>query len=189
MPATHQTRFFIAIMLPKTIETYAAQVSQHLTERYKMKMAKAAPHITLLPPFLWAPDSIDEVKEAIARFTATQPPIPIEISGFGSFSRRVIYLNVNKTQGLMQLQSDLGDRLRPILKSQESDVRSRPFTPHITVASRNVKRETFKSAWQEFKEEAVEFKFDCREIALLEYRQRWHVIQTFTLNLPAPSTF
>ncbi|MEB3212271.1 MAG: 2'-5' RNA ligase family protein, partial [Leptolyngbyaceae bacterium] len=60
--------------------------------------------------------------------------------------------------------------------------RFRSYSPHITVASRNVKQSTFKAAWQDLKEQPADFTFTCSAITLLAYDTQWKIDQTFKLQ-------
>jgi len=185
-----QNRFFIALMLPEEVERYANQVIEELSDRYHTHTAKAAPHITLQPPFLWPMDSTQKLEGAIATVAQTQSPIPIQLSGFGCFSPRVLYINVVKTPELLQAQKQLMGHLEETLNIVDKKAKHRPFAPHVTVASRNMTPAIFKQAWRDLQERAVRFDFVCDRLTLLIYNDQshtadkprgWHTLQTFTL--------
>ena len=60
--------------------------------------------------------------------------------------------------------------------------KQRPFSPHLTVASRNLTRQTFKQAWSELQSRQVEFKFVGDRLTLLLHNgQCWQIHSEFPL--------
>ena len=170
-------------MLPENVEHYANQVIQELGDRYHTRTARAAPHITLQPPFLWPIESVGTLEGAIDRVASTQLPTSIQLSGFGCFAPRVLYIDVVKTPELLEMQRTLMTRLEHMLGVVDRKAKNRPFSPHVTVASRKMNTRVFKRAWSELKERAVNFEFVCDRLTLLIYNtQRWHTHQSFKLQ-------
>jgi 2'-5' RNA ligase len=183
---TSHPRFFIALMLPDEVEAYANQVIRELSDRYNTRTAKAAPHITLQPPFTWPLGSVDMLEGAIATVAASQPAIPVHLSGFGCFSPRVLYINVVKTPELISAQQALMNHLEDDLNIVDPKANGRAFAPHVTVASRRITPGVFKQAWRELRDREVTFKFVCDRLTLLLYEnegttQRWIPYRTCPL--------
>ncbi|WAL61628.1 2'-5' RNA ligase family protein [Thermocoleostomius sinensis] len=185
MPSSDRpSRFFVGLLPPPAIQDYANQVIQDLTDRYRMRTAKAPPHITLQPPFLWSIDAISRLHSELQTVAQAQAPVPIQLSGFGVFAPRVLFINVVKTPELLQLQSTLMAHLKQQLDIVDPVSKQRSFAPHLTVASRNVTRQSFKQAWAELAAQAVEFTFLSDRLTLfLHNGQQWHVQAEFPLLL------
>lgn len=177
------TRFFIALLPPAAIQDYAHQVIRELNDRYRTNTAKAPPHVTLQPPFLWQIRSLSQLEACLQGFATAQPTIPVSLSGFGAFSPRVLYINVLKTPQLLALQSALMAELEAQLGIVDPVSNRRPFSPHLTVASRNVTRQTFKQAWAELQSRSVEFEFVGDRLTLLIHDGRqWQIQREFSLK-------
>ncbi|WP_088890124.1 2'-5' RNA ligase family protein [Leptolyngbya ohadii] len=175
-------RFFIALIPPQDIRDYADRVIQELTDRFQTRTAKAPPHVTLQPPFEWEMDQVSQLEDRLQQFVQGRSPVPVAISGFGAFAPRVLYLNVLKTQELLALQSELAMDLEQI-GIFDPKGKQRGFSPHLTVASRNINKSTFKAAWAELQPRSVEFEFaGDRLILLIHDGQRWQVRSEFGLN-------
>lgn len=176
------TRFFIALIPPQEIQDYADRVIQELTDRYRTRTAKAPPHVTLQPPFLWELDRVSELEDRLQQFAAARSPVPVTIAGFGAFAPRVLYLNVLKTPELLALQADLLRDLEQI-GIRDPKNKQRGFSPHLTVASRNITKPVFQAVWQELQPRSVQFEFvGDRLILLIHNGQRWQVRSAFGLG-------
>jgi len=175
-------RFFVALMLSPEADDFAQQVIRDLKARYRTSTAKAAPHITLQAPFRWPIAEVASLEGAIAQVSHTLSPIPVHLSGFGSFPPRVIYIDVEKTPELLQTQAQVSDCLQQQPQAIELKPERRTFAPHVTVASRKLDRMTFQTIWSEVQEQTVEFEYVCDRLTLLIYdRQGWRIHREFPL--------
>ncbi|MGB3612880.1 MAG: 2'-5' RNA ligase family protein [Elainellaceae cyanobacterium] len=175
-------RFFVALLLPLEVETYANRVIAELGDRYRTRTAKAAPHITLQPPFLWKTDaqSLDALGQEVKAIAAAHPPVPVSLSGFGAFKPRVVYLNVNKTEALLGLQAGVAHHLAAQLNIVDPTA-NRGYSPHVTVASRNLSPTLFRRIWDELQDRPVQFEFLCDRLTLLVYKERWYTHSEYAL--------
>lgn len=178
-----QTRYFIAFIPPQPIQDYASQLIQALGDRYHTRTAQAPPHITLQPPFLWSSNATSQLEECLSSFAHNQVQIPIVLSGFGAFAPRVLFINVLKTVKLLQIQAGLMAYLEQNLGIIDPVAQRRPFSPHLTIASRNLNRQTFAQAWSELEPQQVEFEFlGDRLVLLIHDGQGWQVQTEFLLR-------
>jgi 2'-5' RNA ligase len=178
---TNNNLFFIALLPPQEVQEYANEIKQHFAENYNSEAAfKSPPHITLQPPFEWQVDEMEVLEESLRNFAKIQIPVPIILKGFGSFVPKVIYINVIKTPELMMLQQYLMTYLEESLGIVYPHSKDRTFSPHITVAYRDLTRENFKCAWPEFNRRELEFKFTVSQLTLLVHKDlRWNVMTEF----------
>jgi 2'-5' RNA ligase len=174
------SRFFVALVPPLEIQAYANEVIQELSDRFQTRTSKAPPHITLQPPFLWTVEAAPKLEECLRTFACGQLQVPVNLSGFSAFPPRVLYLNVLKTSGLLALQANLMAVLEKNLEIVDPVSKKRAFSPHLTVASRNLTHQTFKQAWSELQQRQVEFEFVSDRLTLLIHdNQRWQVRAEF----------
>ena len=176
-PSLQKSRFFIALLPPPNVQTYATELKEYFRDRYRSKAAlRSPPHITLQAPFEWPTHEYERLTAALHCFNPKYPTIPIQLSGFGAFPPRVIYLAVEHTPELMTLQTELSQHLAETLEIVGPRSRSRPFHPHLTVAFRDLKPAAFRQAWPEFKQQAVQFTFSVQRLTLLVHTgQHWEV--------------
>ncbi|NEQ31728.1 MAG: 2'-5' RNA ligase family protein [Leptolyngbya sp. SIO4C5] len=174
-------RFFIALLPPAAVRDYANEIKQHFSDRYQSRAAqKSPPHITLQPPFEWPMAELNCLKSVLTTFAAQQPSVPIRLSGFGAFPPRVIYIDVQHTDELMALQTQLSQYLEKQLNIVDTRSQNRPFRPHLTVAFRDLKPKAFRLAWPRFEAKSAEFAFKVSQLTLLIHDgKRWTVARNF----------
>ena len=174
-------RFFIALLPPPDIQDQVNAIKQHFSDRYDSRAAlKSPPHITLQPPFKWLSANLPALQQCLSTFANHREPVPVKLSGFAAFPPRVIYINVLKTQELLILQTDLMVYLETVLDIVDPVSKSRPFSPNMTVAFRDLTRQNFKAAWTEFQQQALQFEFRANYLTLLLHDgKRWNVSEEF----------
>lgn len=143
-------------------------------EYQSRKAMNAPPHITLQAPFEWprfsmANASIEEFIQALSEWATQHPSLPIQLSGFGAFAPRVLYIKVQLTPELLDLHSHLHTYCSQAWSIQDCRFPSRSFVPHITVAFRDLGREQFQAAWPIFKERQFDHSFMATAITLLKH--------------------
>jgi 2'-5' RNA ligase len=177
------TRFFVAIVPPTEIQDSAQAVIRELSDRYQTSTAKAAPHITLQPPFVWLEESLPQLEQQLMAVAQVHAAFPVRLAGFGAFVPRVLYINVLKTPELLTLQAELMVDLERSLGIVDPTAKQRPFAPHLTVASRNMTRSTFKAAWAELQPRSLQLEFVADALTLLIHDgQRWQVRSQYPLS-------
>jgi len=175
-------RFFVAFLPPPEVDAFARAVIQELGDRYHTRTAKAPPHITLQPPFEWPLDALPALAKSLQSFAQTGTHTPIQLAGFGAFSQRVLYIKVLKTPELLDLQASLMQHLEDTLGIVDLKNKRRGFSPHMTVASRNLYPDTFHRAWEELQPREVNFEFVGDRLTLLVHRgYHWEHQQDFPL--------
>ncbi len=179
-------RFFIALIPPPAIQDYANGIIQELGDRFQTHTAKAPPHITLQPPFEWSPARADRLTEELTAVAQRQHSVFVHLLGFGQFSPRVLYIHVERTLDLLALQATLAEHLEQTLGIVDPKAKRRRFTPHVTVASRNLTPHTFQQAWALLKERPLDLKFWGDRLTLLRHDgHQWQIFQEFALLAPA----
>ncbi len=176
--------FFIALLPPQNIQDYANQIKQHFADYYGSSHAqKSPPHITLQPPFKWQDDNLTVLESCLQGFVVPQSAVPIKLSGFGAFVPRVIYIHVEKSPELLALQTDLMAYVERNLGIVDKVSKTRPFAPHMTVAFRDLTKQNFKAAWQQYQQKGLYFEFTGAELTLLRHNNKhWHIQSQFSLN-------
>ncbi|OKH42432.1 2'-5' RNA ligase [Calothrix sp. HK-06] len=177
------SRFFIALIPPQHILDYVNQVKQYFADNYNSRSAlKSPPHITLQPPFEWDEGNVTQLEEYLNNFVFNRTGVPVTLNQYGAFAPRVIYIDVINTPELIALQSDLITYMESI-GIYDPNTKTRTFTPHMTVAFRDLTKQNFKVAWQEFEHRQVNFEFCADNIRLLLHDgKRWNVLSKFQFS-------
>jgi 2'-5' RNA ligase len=174
-------RFFIALLPPEEIQESAQEIKDYFSQTYDSRGAQnSPPHITLQPPFEWQLDNVPILEQCVQTFADTRKIVPITLKGFGAFEPRVIYINVVKTPELLTLQKDLMAYMKASLGIVDRVSESRAFSPHMTVAFRDLTKKAFYDAWKEFERRPLDFEFTAFGLSLLIHDgSRWNVSKFF----------
>ena len=166
--------FFIAIIPDPEIGDEVRAFQKYVSENFESHRAlRAPPHITLIPPFKWRLDDISKLESEMEVFVKTQHVVKIQLNNFSAFPPRVIYVGVEENIKLNNLQGDLKHFLLSKLEIK-SDRPERRFHPHMTVAFRDLRKNTFPKAWTHFSELTYQRVFVARQIVLLQHSgARW----------------
>ena len=179
-----QQRFFIALLPPEDVRQIARQIEQRFATVYNSRaVQKSPPHITLQLPFHWSGSELPNLQQKLTKFALTQNPIPVTLDGFGAFSTRVIYINVIPTPELLTIQKKLSNYLQSSCGIMDTGGSNRHYTPHITLAFRDLTKQNFRKAWSELEHQQLYFEFIVPVVTLLIHNgKRWHTCQEFVFN-------
>ncbi|MGK7926142.1 MAG: 2'-5' RNA ligase family protein [Spirulina sp.] len=173
-------RLFVALLPPRKIQQAVNEIKQHFADAYNSRKAfNSPPHITVQPPFEWCAENFSILEQNLQAFAETRSPISVTLSGFGAFAPRVIYINPLKTPELLTLGEELPEHLKTTLGIGR-DRPNRSFSPHLTVAFRDLTRANFKRAWPEFKNKAFFAEFVIPQLTLLIHNgKQWKIHREF----------
>jgi 2'-5' RNA ligase len=176
--------YFIALLPPEPIRTEVTRLKEYCRDRYQTKAAlRSPPHITLHPPFRWDSERLADLKQSLHRFANPQTQLPIKLEGFATFPKQVIFIDVERSPGLLSLHTNLARHLEAELELVDAKAKTRPFKPHMTIAFRDLSKAEFKHAWAEFKERSIAHAFLADALTLLVHDgKRWQINATFPLS-------
>ncbi|RYY82469.1 MAG: 2'-5' RNA ligase family protein, partial [Chitinophagaceae bacterium] len=138
---------YVAIVLPEALNQLVLPHKEWMRDRYGCLVGLRSPaHITLLPPFWMDPALEDSFRLEVEAFAATQKTFPIRTRGFSAFPLRTLFIDVVVDDALLQLKSACDQWFTP-LKQYGVKIDSRPFHPHITIATRDLPKGAFAEAW------------------------------------------
>lgn len=169
--------FFLAVLPPEDIQEEVKRIKLIFKNQYDAGHALNSPaHLTLVPPFQWPAEKETLLTESLDYFSLNEELFDVELNGMGAFKPRVIYIDVEKNEFL----KDLHDRLRNFLDDNwnisELLRGNKPFNPHMTVAFRDLTKDNFFTAWDEFKNKRFQALFTVNKIVLLvHHRHQWEV--------------
>jgi len=178
---TETSLFFVALLPPLDIQDYATQIKQYFATHYQSRAAlKSPPHITLQPPFGWLNAALPALEECLREFASDRTSISIALNGFAAFPPRVIYIDVVRSVELLALQADLMAKLAAKLGIVDRVSKTRPFAPHMTVGFKDLTKQNFRLAWQEFQTRQLYFEFTASCLTLLRHDgKKWQIHSEF----------
>ncbi len=173
--------YFIAWVLPEPLQRCVTDYKILAKDLFHSRHALNSPaHITLIPPFYAHTHQIEALPEGLRAFTQNFSPIPVSLSGFGKFGKRVIFVDVVPNPELMVFQNQLYHWFTELYGGV---IKSNRFHPHATVAFRDLTEEFFDEAWDFFSASECEEEATMNEIHILKHEHRkWHVIESLPLK-------
>ena len=180
----NRQQYFIAVIPPSPVYEESQALKEYFKATYGSKAAlNSPPHITLHMPFLWNGDKESRLVAKIQEFARQSDPIKICLDNFSSFAPRVIFLNVTESDALAALQKRLHRFFKLELNIFNANYKELPFHPHLTLAFRDLKKQAYQEAWDEFSKKEFKAEFMADRIALLKHDgKRWEVLQEFLLE-------
>jgi 2'-5' RNA ligase len=177
---------FIGIVAPDEINDQVMEWKNYMLQHFGCKVALRSPaHITLIPPFNLKKATEAQLETDIREFSSAQPQFSIVLSNFSSFPPRVIFIDVEPSVQLKNLQKDIEacviGRGYPVNQS------TRPFHPHITIANRDLRKSDYCKAFSHFQSTPFKAVFTATHIDVLVSKPEGWVIalrapmQTFVM--------
>ena len=176
-------KYFIAIVPDREIQDRVTSIKLFLKETFKIRYGLRSPaHVTLKMPFLWNEKKESELSGKLKRFFEGKSPFEIHFKGVDTFGKRVIFIKVKKNPTLNILQDELILYCKVGLK-QEIELSDRVYTPHMTVAFKDLKEADFSACLDCVKNMAIDNKYVVDRVALLKKEgAKWSVCGTFSLG-------
>lgn len=166
--------YFIAVVLPPHLNTEILKYKKWAQEQWNCKVGLKSPaHITLIPPF-W----MDEAQEAslvadINALSSSQQPFEVVTANFSCFRPRTLFVAVAPNAALdkLKVETDRYFKMRP---QYGAKIDTRPFHPHITIATRDLRKSAFAEAWPQLEHQSFVQTFTTNGLTLLRHNgQVW----------------
>lgn len=160
--------YFGAIVCPAELDDRIGKYKLWMKQQFGCMVALKSPaHITLVPPFWLAADKESELLVGFSNFQSDMDAVEVELNGFSHFGKRVLYANVVANPALEELQQQTAEYFVQLFPD-EIKKDERPFHPHITIATRDMKPSAFQEAWEEFSKKQLIERFTVTNISLLK---------------------
>ena len=166
--------YFIGITPDNSASQQLKSYQLALFEKYDCKHAlKSPPHLTLVPPFALAAEQEPSLILDLETMPQSFSSLKIIISGIKSFDKRVIYAAPIVTESLQKLQQEIFTYFGKYVSGK---VRAQfMFTPHFTIANRDIRVEDFPDIMAYLQSQSIEFQASLDKIHLFKFQQgKWH---------------
>ena len=183
---TGEARYFIALIPKEPLASEIFQIKKEISAEYHTKGALRSPaHLTLHMPFLWKERSEERLFDKLDQATKFDP-FKIRLHELGAFPPKTIYIKNIFSKPLMAFQEHLTGITKRELFLLNS-THNRGFSPHITVAFRDLKKDQFELAWAEYKDTHFSAAMEVDSFWLLKHDGKvWRAYKEFQFNNPQP---
>ncbi len=171
-------QFFIAILPPENIREEVRSLKEEIKEKYHSKRALRLPaHITLQPPFKLREEQIPHFLKVLGEFAGTERSFKVELSGFGAFPPRVIFIEISNPTPVIHLHNALHEVMLQTL-GEEPELGNREFHPHITLATKDLQRKQFEEAYLDFQKRNFSASFIASSLILFRHNgKNWNTFK------------
>lgn len=182
----------IAVVPPGDLRERIEQERMEFAANYNCKAALKPPvHITLIAPFKAIEPDVQKLAGQLKLAAREISPFQVKLSGYRAFERNgVIYIHVPEEPALKQLHKVI---LTPAKKAAEESINTfSPYTPHITIGYRDIPKELFPAAMEEYKMKRFEAAMPVNHFELWKHNgHNWQAIAQFPLleTAVAPTLF
>lgn len=172
---TRSNLYFIAIIPPEPIYSEAKEFQRYIADNFRSKEALKPPsHITLIPPFQQPASREEELIRFTENFASKQNSFELSAEGFGSFGLGVIYIAFEKNEHLKKMERELTLSFYKKFKVERGP--SHAFTPHITIAYKDLTPPMFPLAWEKFQHKIYRRKWMLHDVCLLRHSgKEWEI--------------
>lgn len=179
-----KTLYLLALLPPEPVFSETWALKQEMHQRTGSRNAvRLPPHITLIPPTR-QDDAFETACTAVlTEFAATQAGFSVSLDGFAWFGDRTLYVHVSDAAALAQFHAALMAWCAAHLPAVRPE--TRPFTPHLTLATRDLPPAQVPALREQFAARAYAAEFAVHRLTLFRHDgQHWQARATFELRGP-----
>lgn len=176
-----EKHLYLLVFLPsEEVMEEILRFKEEIKTRFSVQHALNLPaHITLQSPFWMANENEKNLYRILNDFSKTQQSFPVCLNGFDHFSDRVIFVKISNHEPIICFHQELQHQLVPDL-FLSSVQQQRKIHPHITLATRDLKKEIFPEVWREFQNRNYKNSFPTKGITLFKHNRKvWIRQKTF----------
>lgn len=175
--------YFIAIVLPEDLNQKIMKYKNMMLEKYNCKVGLKSPaHITVTAPFWLDEEKEKQLLSDLNIIGQTSQTFTIVTSNFSAFKPRTIFVEVKQNDQLEALKRSADDFFRNN-SFYNIKIDTRPFHPHITIATRDLSKKDFFEIWPWFEEKKFLEEWIAEGISVLRHNKKdWDVIYTCQFN-------
>ncbi len=177
--------YFVALVPSEPLQARLMDLKAWVCKETGSKGALRSPaHITLHMPFKWKAGKQKILLASLEKLALSNLSFELQLSNFGCFKPRVIYVDIEKSEQLIHLKNEVMKLSRMEWKlNLPKDLRG--FNPHITIGFRDLKKPQFYKIWENIKEQTFKSTFIVNTLVLLKHNGKsWDIHQTFELARP-----
>ena len=170
--------YFIAIVLPHELDKKILEYKKWMADKYNCRVGLKSPaHITIISPFWMEEEKEDKLKADVNNISASSQPFLVSTNNFSAFKPRTIFIAVKENQQLKKIKKKADENF--LSSDYKIKIESRPFHPHITIATRDLHKKDFVEAWPHFENKIFIEEFKAAGLSLLKHNGRnWDVVYT-----------
>jgi len=155
-------------------------LKEEMHQSFGAKHALKSPaHITLQMPFRREQAHESIIVSSLEEYAKDCSAFEVSLDGFGCFAPKVIFVKIDDHLPIIKLHSGLKTVLKDKIGLHEKEIMSKVY-PHMTIATRDLTRQHFKTAWNEFESRGFIATFSVCSLHLLRHNgKNWDMYREF----------
>jgi len=113
-------------------------------------------------------DDTRQLKRDFQGIASKMGPFEIEVSGARHFGRKVIYLEVEKTPGSVEINKRINQFLKAHCHDLFEDCTPGNWIPHITLAMDDLTAGNFQKAWTDLRDSELRFRQRLHNLCIVK---------------------
>ncbi|GGF09984.1 2'-5' RNA ligase family protein [Hymenobacter cavernae] len=176
------TLYLVALLPPEPVFSETWAMKQEVNRLTGSRNAvRLPPHITLIPPTRQPDEFEARCTATLADFAATQAPLTVGLHNFAWFGNRTLFVHVSEATALKTFHAALTDWCATHLPEVPRE--NRAFTPHLTLATRDLPVAQVPELKQLFAARSYAASFAVQNFTLFRHNgQQWQPRGTFDLG-------
>lgn len=178
--------YLTAILPPSSLSEEISEIREEISGKFKVYKALKPPvHITLFRPVHLEEEREKHLIRLLKPVSMQHRPFEQSLENFDSFNNQTLYIRVAKTPLLQALQKDIAG----VFNKNKIDPRevkgNTSFSPHITIAYRDIPPNVFPVLWNEYKNRKFRRNFSIEKFSLLKHDgEQWNLLEEYPLQKP-----
>ncbi len=178
--------YLTAILPPGPLDEQIREIREEISIQFKVYKALKPPvHITLFRP-VQADDAFESrLIRLLSPVALLHDPFEQHLENFDSFNNHTLYIRAVKNPSLLALQKDIASVYNKNKIDPKEVKGSTGFSPHVTVAYRDLTPEVFAALWNDYKNRKFKRTFKVEKFSLLKHDgNQWNILEEFPLQKP-----
>ena len=171
----------LAILPPDPVFSHARQEQERISKTWGPHHAlRTPPHVTVIPPLALETSELRLLNAIVEVIAPAIKSFPVALNGYGAFKPRVIFIQPEVSEPLMELYKICYQAVRSKLPHTLDQYPDKPFHPHITLAHKDVSRTQFEKMWEYYSMHEYHASFMVDHYSVLRHENEgWKVEKEF----------
>lgn len=176
--------YLVCLVPPPSIVEDIDEIRTYISSAFKVyESLKRPAHITLYNPVKITSSQMEDRFFNALSSTIFQDAFIQVLYNFSSFPTHTFYLDVAQNEGIMFLQAQIKAALKTLKLLMEKD--NFKFTPHLTLAFKDVKPAVFEEIVKTFKDRKFKREFLVTGFSVYKHiNKRWQPYREFLFKNP-----
>jgi len=179
-----ESLFLVCLIPPADIVKDVDEIRKFISEKFNVHESLKRPaHITLYDPLKLTSLNQENIFFQTLQNLAYFDPFKQVLKNFGSFNEHTFYIDVEQNENIMQLKKAIDSALKPLkLLNTKNHLK---FTPHLTLAFKDVRPEVFRAINIMFKDKRFKREFIVSGFSVYKHiDKRWQPYRFIPFQSP-----